>query len=584
MFPLDIPPGIVKTRSPNAAGGRFTDSDKVRFVNGKPEKWKGWIKLIDQSLLGIARGMVSWANSFGTQNIAVGTHLKLYVIKSGDLVDDITPIRSSGTLGSDPFDVTDGETEVIVNHSSNGADQNAFVTFSGADPVGGITIDGEYQIARKIDNDSYAIEHPSPATSTASGGGSSVEYEYQINPGNPGSIIGLGWGAGPWGAETWGTPRTASGLTLSGRHWSLAEYGNELLALPSSQTLFLWEEATDDRAEAVTNAPSSARAMFVTGERFIFLLGTSTPMTVQWPDRDDITDWTPGLANTANIRPLQSGSKLIAGTRLADLVSLIWSDTSLYVFQYTGSEFIYDDRLVGIGCGLSGPLAFVVVAGVAYWMSGHNFHQYSGSVGPIFRSEEVRAYVFDSINKEHVDKIWGLHDQNNQQIRWHYCSENATEPDRYVDVSLVDYSWTVGSFDGTSGAIYRPIEGLPITIDANGDLYLHGVGNDADTAAMNSHITYGLYSIDQGNSKADVTMFVPDFERQTGAVTIELFGKDRPDSTNLDEKTITLSPGAEDEDIRLEARYFGFTVRSNVLGGDFRVGNPQLEIGEAGQR
>ena len=41
-LPLEIPPGIVKTDSPNAAKGRFTDCDKVRFVKGKPEKWSGW--------------------------------------------------------------------------------------------------------------------------------------------------------------------------------------------------------------------------------------------------------------------------------------------------------------------------------------------------------------------------------------------------------------------------------------------------------------------------------------------------------------------------------------------------------------
>jgi hypothetical protein len=45
-LPIDLPAGIVKVDSPNGAGGRYTDGDKVRFVKGKPEKWRGWTKRV----------------------------------------------------------------------------------------------------------------------------------------------------------------------------------------------------------------------------------------------------------------------------------------------------------------------------------------------------------------------------------------------------------------------------------------------------------------------------------------------------------------------------------------------------------
>jgi len=308
LVPLDIPPGVVKTRTLFAAQGRYSDADKVRFVAGKPEKWKGWTRLLADTVEGRARGAISWTNATNSRNIAIGTHLRLYVISSGDLLRNVTPIRATGTLGTNPFATTAGSTLVTVTHTNHGAIEGDFVSFSGATAVGGITIDGWYQIVEKLDNNSYIIEHSAAASSTATGGGGSVGYTYEINVGNAGSVEGLGWGAGPWGAETWGTSRTSAGLRLDLRTWSLAEYGNELLALASSGTLYLWQEQTDARAEAVTNAPASARAMFVTGERFVMLLGTTTPMTVQWPDRDDITDWTPSAVNTANSRTLQYGS------------------------------------------------------------------------------------------------------------------------------------------------------------------------------------------------------------------------------------------------------------------------------------
>jgi hypothetical protein len=136
--------------------------------------------------------------------------------------------------------------------------------------------------------------------------------------------------------------------------------------------------------------------------------------------------------------------------------------------------------------------------------------------------------VFDNMNKEQTQKTWGLHDQANQQIRWHYCSVGSTEPDRYVDVRLSDFSWTTGTFDGTSGAVYRPSEGLPVTVDTDGFVHLHGIGSDADGEPMDSYITFGLYALSRGDINVDVYGFVPDLERQSGALSVELYGKDRP--------------------------------------------------------
>jgi len=34
----------------------------------------------------------------------------------------------------------------------------------------------------------------------------------------------------------------------------------------------------------------------------------------------------------------------------------------------------------------------------------------------------------------------------------------------------------------------------------------------------------------------------------------------------------------------LEGRHFSMTIRSNVVGGDFRLGIPKLEIQQSGER
>ena len=585
LLPLDIPPGIVKVDSPNAAKGRYTDSDKIRFIRGRPEKWRGWVKIVADQMLGKARGAVSWTNRFGNTNAAFGTNRRLYAFIGGDTLENITPMRATGvSLGADPFEVEEDSTIVRVTHVEHGADAGAFVTFSGAVSVGGITVNGEYEIIEVIDANTYTIEHSTPANANATGGGNSVRADYELNPGQPDTVSGHGWGAGPWGEGTWGTERD-TGIDIYFRYWSLQEYGNELMASPSGGSLYLWEQQTDDRAEHVTNAPASARAMFVTGERFVFMLGTTSPMTVQWPDQDDPTDWTPTAANTANVRTLQVGSRLMNGVALVDGVSLVWTDIGVYVFQYTGTDLVYDSRLAGTSCGLIGQHAFTKASGVAFWMSPQGFHMYVGGVQVIPNAEDVRAWVFRDIDPEQVLKTWCIYDQRNHQVRWHYCSRGATEPNRYVDVSLHDFSWTIGTLDRITGTLYRPSTGSSLLVSHDGYIYEHDIGTDADGQPLRATLTFGLYALTRGERNVDIMGLIPDCERQSGYLKYTIFTKDWPNSPGiLDVQSVTLAPGDPEANLRVCGRFFSMEIESNQIGGDFRLGIPHLEVAPAGMR
>ena len=54
-------------------------SDMVRFRYGLPEKIGGWIKLINSTLVGVARDMHAWTSLDGVRYTAIGTDRKLYI-------------------------------------------------------------------------------------------------------------------------------------------------------------------------------------------------------------------------------------------------------------------------------------------------------------------------------------------------------------------------------------------------------------------------------------------------------------------------------------------------------------------------
>lgn len=205
---LQFNPGVMHDGSRYSTSGAWSDSDKVRFRSNFPEKIGGWQRATTESFLGTARNLFAFSDLAGNYFLGVGTNLKYY-IERGGLLNDITPIRATLTE-SNPFSTTNGSASVVVTIPNHGAQQNDFVTFSGASAVGGLTLNGEYQIDEVLTSAIFTITALSSATSTATGGGS-VTAAFQINTGLDTTLYSNGWGAG-----TWGGILNSSGVTFVG--------------------------------------------------------------------------------------------------------------------------------------------------------------------------------------------------------------------------------------------------------------------------------------------------------------------------------------------------------------------------------
>lgn len=582
---IKIPTGILKSRSRAASGARYTDAQWMRFRDGEPEKIGGWTRNFVGALQGLVRGMFAWTTLAGADLTAAGTSTKLY--STSDAVADITPLDAEGTL-TNPFSTTSGSAIVNVASAGHGRVAGALVRFSGASAVGGITIDGEYAVTTTPDTDNFTITHSAPAGSTAGPGGGSVDYEYELNPGLESTAFGLGWGAGGWGEGTWGTPRDiANAIELEARHWFFGRYGSHLLALPSGGTLYEWDQPNnDERAIAVTNAPASARAMFVTSERFPVMLGTTTPMTIQWPDQDDITDWTPAEANTANSRALQNGNKIIAGSPLTEQVNLIWTDTSLYLMQYTGSQFVYDTRLVSDACGLLGPAGFCTALGTGYWISKAGFLMYQGGIIVMPRSDEIRDFVLKGLAEQYAFRIWCGYNPKFHEVWWGYPDAGNTEPNRYVMVNLSSFDWSTGTLARTAMSSHASAVGGPVMAGTDSFIYRHESGlNDADGGAIVSYIETGIVAVSGPGRDTEFFSFIPDFTRQAGDVSVELNMYELPRSPDpVDSATLTVGEADLEVETRLNGRYATMKVTSNAVDGDIRIGIPQLDPEPGGER
>jgi hypothetical protein len=263
-------PGVNRENTRYTNEGGWYESDKVRFRQGTPEKIGGWLQLSVNTFVGVCRSLWNWVTLAGQNLIGVGTNLKFY-IENGGAYYDITPIRTSATLGSNPFAVNGTTTTVTVTAPSHGAVTGDYVTFSGASGTFASTFNAQYSITVVTAN-SYTITTSSILTPAASYGGSAVIAVYQINVGGATSLPVAGWGAGTWGSGSWGIGVSS---TYAIRLWNQINWGQSLLYGPRGSPLYYWDAAIG-YSLSVVNISFASPAVVTSS----VTVATGTPITL----------------------------------------------------------------------------------------------------------------------------------------------------------------------------------------------------------------------------------------------------------------------------------------------------------------
>lgn len=614
---LQFKPGIVKDITEYSAGKNgpyWIDCDKVRFRNGYPTKIGGWEKEelysvtpsdeadynTEETLQGISRRVVSWRAITDQEDyIAVGTSSHLYVIKN-EVVYDITPLRATAAL-TDPF-ATDGTTTVTVTDASHGAEDGDYVVFDSATAVGGIPADTlnrkrGYQITY-VDANTYTIQSPTAATSTATGGGS-TNANYLI-----GLLSGLGtvtaapasgWSSGAWGAETWDTPRTVSGgLITEISQWSINLWGEDVLATVRNNAMYYWDLSggTNTRAVLVsslggaTSVPTNTRLTQISfPDRHWIAAGTVPyggsdidPMQVRWSDQEDFADWAPTATNTAGDQRLEVGTRVVSLLPTRDEM-FISTDEAVYGMTFVGPPFTFSFRLLGTACGAAGKNVMFNIDSRVFWMGENNFFMYDGALREM--NCPVQYFVYDRLNKSQFDKAFVAHNNQFDEISWFYVSTDNTdindpEPDSYVTYNYREDAWSIGTLDRTCWSDAFGSRTVPFAFDVNGEMYNHETGTDDNGSAMTAYIESSPMEIDMtGETLMMVDKIIPNLTL-SGSADVTVTTRKYPSDTGITKGPFTITPTTTKISMRARGRQMKFKVESDDLGdswsfGDFRV-------------
>ena len=604
----------------NREGTRYTneggwyDGDKIRFRQGTPEKIGGWTRISASTYLGTARSLHNWVNLSGANYIGVGTHLKFYIEQGGGY-NDVTPLRATVSL-TNPFTTTSGSTTVLVTDANGGFIDEDFVTFSNASAVGGVTIDGEFQIDI-VTPTTYNITIDSAASSNATGGGT-VSAAYQVNVGTAFATPITGWGAGSWGSATWGIGQSSVNPV---RIWNQSNFGEDLIFGPSGGRLYLWDSGTStslstravelSSLSGASDVPVVQNLLLVSDiSRFVFCFGTNAigtstvdPTLIRWSDQEDAVNWTPSATNQAGSLRLSRGTKIVSASQARQEV-LVFTDSSLYSLQYVGAPAVWAASLVGENISIAGQKSVAYANGIAYWMGTDKFYKYDGRSQPL--KCDVRKYVFNDFNTQQYEQVFSGTNESFHEVWWFYCSTNSNNIDRYVIYNYMENIWYYGTLARTAW-LDSGLRDNPLAATYNNNLVNHEDGiNDNETAtetAITAFVESADFDLDDGHKFALINRVIPDisFDGSTAnspVVTMTLkplansgAGITSPASTGgVNNATVTRSASSPVEvytdqiDIRVRGRQMSMRVESSAVGVTWQFGSPRLDMRPDGRR
>lgn len=599
-YDLNFAPGVYSNATARDARNRWKSANNIRWYQGWPEKIGGYARLTLSGYnsgvyVGVARALHDWSSLDGQQFIAVGTHCKLHLVNN-DALYDITPTRKSSNV-VDPFTTTNTLTTVTVADTDHRAEPGDHVYITSSSAVGGLTLDGDYEIATVIDPDSYTIEAASAATSSATGGGGTT-LAYDINCGLASNGELLGYGTSTYDTGTYGTPRpVGAGVPARLRTWSLDNWGEDLVGCPSGGTLYWWDKTAgvNARAQRVPNAPEFIERILVNPEnRFLVAIGCSDldgnpdPMRIRWPSQEDFNDWIPTDENTAGGKRLDYGSRLVTGLKTRGQI-LIWSDTQLYLMEYINVPLIFGFTPLGT-CSIVGPNAAADANGIAYFMGFDDFYAYDGTLQIL--PCDVHTYVFGDFDRTQAEKVTASYYHPKTEMRWEYPSASGNgEVDRYVVYNRREQCWYYGSivrtaYHGVSAAITGYMEN---PYGANGGyLYKHETGTDqvdGSTTTMAWHLESYDINLEGLDQFIRVNGLIPSFATISGEFNVYLKKKSKPQRAYQ-----TRGPWTCDDTtdiIDAKARGCQIAVRfesGSTAGQDVRFGAWQIKATTHGAR
>jgi hypothetical protein len=397
---------------------------------------------------------------------------------------------------------------------------------------------------------------------------------------------GPGYGSGGYGDGGYGEALIDAWFP---RTWSLANFGELLLASPRAGTVYAWANDPGADATEVTQAPDNINYMLVLPSRQVMAFGCNEEVStdfnalcIRWTDTEDYTDWTTASDNLAGEYLLEGGGRIVAARLMGDSVA-VWTNHALYVGENFGTDgWIF--RRIASNCGLVGPNAVQIINQQAYWIT-PDLQVFTWALGiqPALVPCPIRTDFKDNVAVGQAEKIAATSISQYGEIWWMYPDgRDGVENSRYIAVSTLDGSWFRGQIERSACIDAGPTQ-YPLMITPDGYGYWHENGYTADGASLSGYITSSDVYLDEAQRHAMIRGVWPDFEDQQGGISLTLTFKKYPQATGVAKGPYLLTVGQGKKDFLCSGRIMSQHYEWGSSPARNRFGKPAFDVVPTGE-
>jgi hypothetical protein len=399
---------------------------------------------------------------------------------------------------------------------------------------------------------------------------------------------GQGYGTGAYSTGNYSEPSSGDYFP---RTWSLAVWGENLLASPRGGTIYGWTNGTGTPALALGGAPSAVTHMLVAPTDQVFALGCNeevsgvfNPLCLRHSSIRNNSQWTTSAATTAREYVLPGGGRIVAG-RVISSYLLVWTTHGLYLGTYVGAlnQPWRFDR-VGEKCGLIGPNAAVVVGQSAYWLGPDlQFYRYELGGAPEPLTCAIRQTLVENLAPSQGDKVTASSISAFGEVRFDYPDgRDGLENSRYLALSLIEGAWSRGQMARSALVDAGPSQ-YPIGVDPGGAVFYHERGASADGGAFSWYLESADQLLDPEQTALTRGLW-PDLAGQLGPVSLSVTSRFKPQGAEKTYGPYAMAPGEDRVDLRASGRMYRVRFSGGSAPTACRFGKPVFDIAPAGQR
>jgi hypothetical protein len=625
---LQFKPGVNRDQTNYSNEGGWNECDKIRFRSGFPEKIGGWVKATPEYMIGICRQLFGWITSYQDNFLACGTNKKVYIEAGGGFYD-ITPLRAIVPTLTSPttnncITTTNGSGVVTIIAAGSDADVGNYIDISGATAVGGIaaaTLNATHEVATVINVNAFTFIVGTNATSTATGGGTSINVSFEIDTGNPIRTLGYGWGTNVWnGAFGWGLSSPGP-VFLPQRDWWFDQFDNNLVMNVRNGPIYYWERGTNATPDAAlatraflledlsgaADVPDSAMQVLVSQndkhllafgcQPYAGAAGSFDPLLIRWASQDDPGMWTPLVTNSAGFIRVSRGSQIVRAIPTKQEI-LVFTEATLSSLQFTGTTDVFALQEIGDNLSIIGPRAVTIVNNMTFWMGHDKFYVYTGRVETLPCT--LRNHVFENINYDQADQIISGTNEGWNEVWWMYPTANSNYNDAYVIYNHLERIWYYGTIERTAW-LDNPLRDNPQAVFGDevselSYLYNHEFGTNDDTLPMTAYIQSSDFDLMEGDQLVLTRRIIPDvnFEGSTATSPEANFIirlRNFPGSSFYSNATntqrviqTTVNQFTDQVFMRARARQLALKIESTGLNTQWQLGSPRLDLRPDGKR